>query len=249
MKWGTFGPLHFATLIIAALVILGVYFCLKDRSRRTQRRVLLCLSLTGIAAIVFNLVRWGSPLEYLPLHLCSINAILLPLAVLTCSKILGNLLLVWCLGAFAALVVNSAMADVDIFSDTFFFYYVPHVFEFGVPLLLFKLRLIEKDYRCIGPTLAITMLIYTFVHLANRLINHLCRVFRITDSEGEILEVNYMFSMEPENPLLEIFHEILPMDYWYMYLVVPIVALYLLIVYTPQFLARRPARHGKKAHA
>lgn len=245
MKWGSFSPLHIATLFIAALIVIGLYFLLKNRSERTQRAVLGCLSVSGIAAIVFNLVRWGSPLEYLPLHLCSINAILLPIAVLTCSKILGNLLLVWCLGALAALVVNSTMAGVDIFSDTFFFYYVPHVFEFGVPLLLFKLRLVEKDARCIGPTLGITMLIYSFVHLANKLVNWLCSEFEIADGSGEIIEVNYMFSLSPENPLLEEFYEILPMEYWYMYLAVPIVAVYLVIVYAPQLLSGHKGKHKK----
>lgn len=245
MEWGSFSPLHIATLLIAALTLTGLYYLLKNRRTTTQRLVLGCLSMSGIASIIFNLLRWGSPLEYLPLHLCSINAILLPIAVLTCSKILGNLLLVWCLGALAALVVNFEMAGVDIFSDTFFFYYVPHVFEFGVPLLLFKLRLIEKDPHCIGPTLGLTMLIYTFVHLANKLVNHFCEEFEITNASGETVEVNYMFSIDPANPLLETFYDIFPVEYWYMYLVVPIVAVYLVIVYAPQLLASHKGKHQK----
>jgi len=96
-------------------------------------------------AMVFNLVNWGSPLEYLPLHLCSLNALVLPFAVFTRNKTLGNLLLLWSLGALAAVVVNTAQADFEVFSATFCFYFFPHVLEFGIPILLFKLGLVEKD--------------------------------------------------------------------------------------------------------
>lgn len=51
---------------------------------------------------------WGSPYEYLPLHLCSLTALVLPVAVFTT---LGNLLLLWLLGAVMALVVNTAQAN------------------------------------------------------------------------------------------------------------------------------------------
>ena len=98
MKWGSFGVVHIATLVLAAAIILGLYFALRRASRKTQTIVLGVLSFAGIAAIIYNLVTWGSPLEYLPLHLCSINAILLPIVVFTRSKTWGNLLLVWCLG-------------------------------------------------------------------------------------------------------------------------------------------------------
>ena len=167
MKWGSFGVVHIATLLFAAAMIVGLYFSLRRASRKVQTLVLGVLSFSGIAAIVFNLVTWGSPLEYLPLHLCSINALLLPIVVFTRSKTGGNLLLVWCLGALAALVVNMAQAEYELNSWTFAFYYFPHVLEFGIPILLFKLGLIEKHPKYILSTIVITMLIYTGVHLAN----------------------------------------------------------------------------------
>ena len=92
MKWGFFTPQHILTLILAAAMITGLYYILKNKSHKIQTAVLFLLSLSGIAAIIYNLVTWGSPLEYLPLHLCSINALILPVAVLTRNKTLGNLL-------------------------------------------------------------------------------------------------------------------------------------------------------------
>ena len=231
MIWGFMTPAHIVTLVLAAVMNVALYYILKNKSQKTQTLVLLPFSMLGIAAIIYNLLMWDAPLSYLPLHLCSINAILLPIVVLTRNKTLGNLLLVWCLGALAAIVLNFEMVNVELFSDVFFFYYFPHVFEFGVPILLFRLKLVEKDYKCIPSTLGITMVIYTFVHLMNKLINS------CTDTH-----VNYMFSVEATNPLVAFFHSLIPVEYWYMYMVLPIVAAYLLAVYSPQILKKYQSR-------
>ena len=239
MKWGSFGAVHIATLVLAAGIMVGLYFALRRASRRVQTAVLGLLSFSGIAAIVFNLVTWGSPLEYLPLHLCSINALLLPIAVFTRNKVMGNLLLVWCLGALAALVVNTAQAEFELASWTFAFYFFPHVLEFGIPILLFKLGLIEKHPKYILSTLIITMIIYTGVHLCNVGLNAYCAARNIIDCAGEVIRVNYMYSLVPENPLLALFWQVIPSQYWYMYMILPILAVYLSLVYLPQILKNR----------
>lgn len=78
---------HFSLLLGAGLMI-GLYFLLRLFSAKVQTVVLGILSFSGIAAIIFNLVTWGSPYEYLPLHLCSLTAMVLPFAVFTRSKVL-----------------------------------------------------------------------------------------------------------------------------------------------------------------
>ena len=233
MKWGFFTPAHILTLVLAAVMVTALYYGLKNKSQKVQTMVLFPLSLSGMAAIIFNLVRWGSPLEYLPLHLCSINAMLLPIAVLTRNKTIGNLLLVWCLGALVALIANFEMAEAILFSESFNFYFFPHVFEFGIPVLLFKLGLVKKDPECIGSTLTITMLLYTLVHLCNLGINRYCALV------GNGIRVNYMFSIDPTNPVIAMFHQLIPYEYWHMYLVLPIVGLYLVLVYAPELTAKR----------
>ena len=241
MKWGFFTPTHILTLILAAAMVLALYYGLKNKSQKFQTMVLFPLSLTGVVAIVYNLLRWGSPLEYLPLHLCSVNALLLPVTVLTRNKQLGNLLLLWCLGALVALVANFEMAGTELFGEAFNMYFFPHVFEFGIPVLLFKLDLVEKDPRCIGSTLRITLGLYTFVHLCNVVINHCCA------AAGNGIRVNYMFSIDHSNPLVALFHRVIPYSYWHMYLVIPIALIYLLVLYAPELSARRAnaplARH------
>jgi uncharacterized membrane protein YwaF len=110
MTWGSFGLVHILSLVAAALMVAALYFILKNRTRKVQTLVLGVLSFSGIAAIIYNLVLWGTPWQYLPLQLCSINALLLPFAVFTRNKTVCNLLLVWSLGALAALVLNTEMA-------------------------------------------------------------------------------------------------------------------------------------------
>lgn len=228
MQWGNFGPVHIASLLLALGIYAALDISLRKASRKIQTLVLGILSFSGISAIIFNLVAWDAPLSYLPLHLCSINAMLLPFAVFTRNKTVGNLLLVWCLGAVAALVLNYEMVNVKIASWTFFFYYFPHVMEVSIPVLIFRLGLVEKDYRCIGSTIGISAAIYTVVHFINLIVNH------YTDTQ-----VNYMFSIQSSNPLTDLFYRLIPYEYWYMYMVFPILIVYLLIVYLPQILKRK----------
>lgn len=246
LKWGTFGITHLLSLVVAILLNVGLYFLLKRRSRRVQLTVLGVLSFAGIAAILFNLLRWGSPLEYLPFHLCSLSAMLLPIAVLTRKRIPCNLLLLWSLGAFVALVLNYSVAEAELFSWTFFFYYFPHVLECGIPILLFKLRLSELSPRCILPTVGITLTAYTAIHAINLAVNRYCLTHNVLNPSGELVQVNYMFSITPENPLLALFYQWIPHPYWYMLPVIAVVVLYLGAIYGIHALLRR-RRAGHKA--
>jgi uncharacterized membrane protein YwaF len=246
MTWGSFGAVHLGSLAVAAVLLVALYFILKQTSAKVQTIVLGILSFSGIAAIIFNLVMWESPLEYLPLHLCSLNALVLPVAVLTRSKTLNNLLLVWSLGALAALVVNTAQADFVLFSDVFCFYFFPHVLEFGIPILMFCLGLTRKDIRCIGSTLGITVVVYTLIHLFNVWLNGYCQANQILDYAGNVIQVNYMYSISPANPVLQLFWNWLPQPYWYMFFIFPIVGIYLLGIYARQL---KDLLKKKKVHA
>jgi len=230
MKWGTFSFLHILTMLLAAAILVGLYFLLRRKSQKVQTWTLGSLSFLGIAAILYELLTKTPTVANLPLHLCSINAMLLPIAVFTRNKTLGNLLLVWCLGALAALVLNYDMTEQPLFSWNVFFYYFPHIMEFGIPILLVALKLVKKDPKCIASTMGISLGIYTLVHFLNLLLGQYCQ------SAGIDYSPNYMFSMRPNNPLVELFYSWIPHTYWYMYLVLPIVLVYLLIVYAPELI-------------
>lgn len=237
MLWGSFGTVHILSLLLGAGLIIGLFFLLRKRSAKVQTLVLGILSFSGVAAIVYNLITWGSPYEYLPLHLCSLTAMVLPVAVFTRSKVLSNLLLLWSLGAVMALVVNTAQADFDVLSPTFFFYFFPHLLEFGIPILLFRLGLVKKDVKCVVSTLLITLCVYTLIHFANVLLNNYFATNEICNPSGAIVQVNYMYSIRPENPLLALFWSWFPHPYAYMLPVVLIVLIYLGLVYLKQIIA------------
>lgn len=238
MVWGSFGAVHIASLLIGVGLLVGLYFLLRRFSAKTQTVVLGVLSFSGIAAIIFNLVTWGSPLEYLPLHLCSLTAMVLPFAVFTRSKVLGNLLLLWSLGAVMALVVNTAQANFELCSATFAFYYFPHLLEFGIPILLIALGLVEKDVKCIGSTLLITVGALIPIHFTNILLNTYCAAHQLLNPAGELIQVNYMYTIQPANPLLDLFWSLIPHPFWYLMPVVVIVLVYLAAVYCKEIFAR-----------
>ena len=203
---------HIVSLILAIGIIVGLYFALKKASDRAKITVLGILSFAGIGAIIYNLIVWNSPLEYLPLHLCS-------------------------LGALFALVINVSVSSVEILSWTFVFYYFPHVLELGIPILMFLLGLAKKDVKCILSTVGITIGAYTIIHLINLWINSYAIKNNIVDWAGNVIKVNYMYSIYPDNPLLNLFYSIIPHQYWYMYLAVLVVILYLGLIYLKDIIA------------
>lgn len=227
MEWGTFSVTHIITLIMSAVIIIALYYILKNKEEKIQRIVLFVLSLSGIAAIIYNLVVWNSPIEYLPFHMCSINALLLPVAITTKNKTIGNLLLVWCLGALIALVANFAQGSFLLNEPTFWFYYLPHTFEFGIPVLLFALGIFHFKPKYIISTVGITLVIYTIVHFINLALNQYCIDNNLVDWAGNQIQVNYMYSVKPEaNPLMELFWSWIPHSYWYMLPAIAVVAVY-----------------------
>lgn len=235
MQWGFFSVTHIVSLVMVGVITVGLHFLLRNRSEKTQTVVLGSLSFLGIASIIYNLIAWNCPLENLPLHLCSFNAMVLPFVVFTKNKALGNMLLLWCLGAIAALVLNTEMAETELLGWPFFFYYFPHVVEIAIPLLMVSLGKVRKDPKCIFSTVGITMGLYTLVHFINLGLNKLFIAQDIRNLSGEIILSNYMYTVKPNNPLSDLFYGWVG-EYWHMYLALPILVVYLLLVYAPELL-------------
>ena len=138
---------------------------------------------------------------------------------LLCSSVFYGLCATFCLGIFMIK------------------YRVEYVI--AIPILLVSLKLVKKDPKCIFSTISITMAIYTVVHFINLAINDYCIANNILDAEGNVVFANYMYSLAPNNPLVELFIKLIPGGYWHMYLAVPILVVYLLIVYTPDLLKKK----------
>ena len=127
---------------------------------------------------------------------------------------------------------------------TFFFFlkdikvrvYLSYLFvlQFGklfAEVVVFCLKLVKRDVKCIGSTVGITLVSYTAIHFINVALNNYCIANEIMNKSGEIIQVNYMYSIRPENPLLQLFYNMIPHSYWYMYCaVVVLVVLYLYLL-------------------
>lgn len=230
LKWGSFTPTHVISLVIAVLIPVGIHYALRKRKEKTQRTVLFILSMIGPVALAYDIIVWGiptTPLQYLPLHICSYNALLTPILVATKNKLLGNLLPLFSVGAAIALLVNSIQAEYSIFSFVFLLYYLSHTFGACIPFLMFSLGHIKPETKYILPCVGATLGIYTVSHFANLAINKYLLEANVLDSLGEVIQVNYMFSVHPQgNPLLLLFWEIIPHSYFYMFMVLPIAAAY-----------------------
>jgi hypothetical protein len=80
-------------------------------------------------------------------------------------------------------------------------------------------------------TLGLTFAIFTCIHFINLWINSYCEANNLINPSGELIQVNYMYSIKPENPVLDLFWSWCPHEYWYMYFCIIIVAVYEGILY------------------
>ena len=230
---GFLGKAHLISLCLFAVFTLALYKFLRRRTKVCRRAVLTVLSFAGIPSIVWYPIYFGDLLRFLPLELCSYTAILLPVAVLTGNRKLNNLLLLWSVGAFSAILLNPLETSWSPNETEFWMFYVPHVVETAVPPLTFALGLSRKDPRCIPFTVGCTFAAYSFSHVCNQLINsHYVRI-------GSEYRVNYMFAEWPENPVLDACWKILPGSYRYVFVMTPFIVLFLIIIYLPEIIGKK----------
>lgn len=236
MVWGTFTFQHIISLAAIVLFAVSLHFILARIPDKAKTAVLFAVSLFGVAAVIYDLLRWGQPLLYLPLHLCSLNALLIPIAVLTKNKVLSHLTLVWSLGAALVLVVNTGQAHYEMFSEAFWVFYICHTVDVTVPSLLFLSGLVKFNVKKAPAVIGTTMAAYTGVHFTNLAINKYllesASVVSAYSRARKIPQVNYMYSLGDEgNAVFALFRRIIPLDYWHMYLIAPIIAAFLFTVH------------------
>ena len=236
MPWGSFSNVHLMTLAIAVLINVSIYLILKTTTRVKQLFVLFFLSLFGAGVVVVDIVlNKADILRNLPLSFWALNALLLPVAIFTRSKRLSNRLLIWSAASIIALVVNTDMANVDVFSWEFLIYFTMHLLGAGIPILLFELGLVQRNTKTVKATVISTVLTYIGVHMINLTINSF-NGWTVNDG------VNYMATLQPTTELLDFFYAIIPAEFWYMILALPALLLYILYWYLPEILDQRRRR-------
>ena len=206
-----------------ALVLILASLLLRRRSERTRRAVIVtACALTTVGFFVYKYFLsidaefdaataamggfnwWGE----LPLQLCNINMLLIPIAVLTGRRSLMSFcFFVGPLGALMALVMPGTGFDgYSILLPRMLGYYGTHFMIIIEALALVVFGLYRPRFRDLPGTVAALLVISFFVFGVNALLRY----------TGLHPKANYFFSMETEgNPVLELFYRLVPYPYLY----------------------------------
>ena len=177
---------------------------------------------------------WGE----LPLHLCNINLILIPIAVITMKKpLLSFCFFVAPIGALMALLMPAnGFSGYSILLPRMIGFYGIHFIIIILALSIVTFGLYRPKFR----DLPFTILTLLLVALAVFGINMILR------ATGLHPKANYFFSVETEgNFLLEIFHRWIPVPFLYLLPSIIILAPYMLLITLCFFIADRVKRKKK----
>lgn len=228
-----FSALHLAWLIFYVPFALGcsLLYRKKDAAGRTKiRRVMACL-LVGDELFKVTMLCIGGNYEaaYLPLHLCSINILLIAVHAWHPTKTLDNFLYTVCIPAATAALLFPTWTRLPFFNFMHLHSFTVHILLATYPIMVTAGGDIQPELRCVpkcvGLLAALAVPIY-FVNLA--------------------LGTNFMFLMkvEPGNPLYP-FEQM-----WGNHLLgIPILlAVAVFIMYLPQALIHRKKQTACTIH-
>ena len=232
----------FITVSAAFLLLLVIAsILLRNRSERAKSIVLIIVCLITLIGFVvykyflsldndFNTITagmggfnwWGE----LPLQLCNINMLLIPVAVLKKNRPL----MCFCfflgpLGAFMALIMpGNGFDGYSIFLPRMLGYYGTHFMIVIEGLALVTFGLFRPGLRDLPRAILASLLIAFGVFCVNLLLRW----------SGLHPKANYFFSVETEgNFLLEIFHKWIPMPFLYLLPCTILLGVYMLAITIP----------------
>ncbi len=218
-----FNGVFFACFALFLLLLALAGVLLRGKSERTKKTVLVAacvLTLLGFfvykyflsidaefheaTAAMGGFNWWGE----LPLQLCNINMLLIPIAVLTNRRALMSFcFFVGPLGALMALVMPGTGFDgYSILLPRMLGYYGTHFMVVIEALALAVFGLYRPRFRDLPGTIAALLAVSLAVFGVNVLLR----------ATGLHPKANYFFSMETEgNPVLELFYRFVPYPYLY----------------------------------
>ena len=210
-----------SVLVIACLVTLIGYFIYKYLLSKDS-------DYNEITAVMGGFNWWGE----LPIQLCNINMILIPIAVLRKSRpLMCFAFFLGPLGALMALVMpGNGFDGYSLLLPRMLGYYGTHFMIVIEGLALATFGLLRPKYRDIPGTLIAGV----FILLAVLVINLILRWTSLHPKS------NYMFMMETEgNPLLDLFYSWIPFPFLYLLPSFVILGVYMFVVTTGFYLADR----------
>ena len=230
-------PIFFCAIILSglALFLATIYLNRKPDSFKRKAYIIICT----ITVISFFLYKYAlsADTEYheiarstggfnwwkeLPLHLCNINMLLMPLAVYTRKRpLLSFCFFVAPLGAMMALLMPSiGFSGYSVLLPRMLGYYGTHIMIVLESLALYTLGFYEPEYKDIPKTVILMLPISLTVFAINLALI----------ASGACSDPNYFYIMDPEgNAILELFHSMIPLPYLYLLPCYPILFAYMLL--------------------
>lgn len=242
-----FNGLFFATFAAFILILVVCSLIMRNRSERAKRLVIAVAALIGLAGFFVYKYYLSIDTEYdaitqnmggfnwwgeLPLHLCNINLILIPIAVLSKKRpLLSFCFFVAPLGALMALLMPAnGFSGYSLLLPRMIGFYGIHFLIIIAALAIVTFGLYRPRFRDILPTVLTITAVALIVFGINML-------FRYT---GLHPKANYFYSVETEgNFLLEIFHKWIPVPFLYLLPSFLILVPYILLITTPFEIAER----------
>lgn len=220
MKLQLFNWVHFVYLLLAVATSVVLPVCLRKKSKEQIRKamfwtsialvVLMCVH--KITLTVFLTRTWTSAM---PLHLCNIIQILLPVAFSKKGeKIQGAMFLLGVPSGFAAIMFPMGMfVGQPIYYPDVFLFFATHILQIAlslVPIVLGHYRLTYKD--------AIFTLIGLFgFALVSHLLNFTLRATHLS------ADANYFFTYnEPGTAAIEFAYKLIPVPLVWQFPLIPV---------------------------
>ncbi len=242
-----FNTIFCICLGVFLLLLIAASLLLRGKSEKTKQTVLIAACVVTLIGYFiykyllsldadYNIIRadmggfnwWGE----LPLQLCNINMILIPVAVLRKSRpLMCFSFFLGPLGALMALVMPGIGFDgYSLLLPRMLGYYGTHFMIVIEGLALVTFGLFRPKFRDLPRAVLAALAIAFGIFLINMLLRW----------TGLHPNANYFFSVETEgNFLLEIFHSWIPVPFLYLLPCILILGVYMLLVTTPFALADR----------
>ena len=245
-----FNTLFFLVFAVFILLLIAASILLRKKSERTRELVLITACVVTMIGFIlykvslsrdseFNIITagmggfnwWGE----LPLQLCNINMILIPIAVLKKSSPLQCFCFFLApLGALMALVMPGiGFGGYSLLLPRMLGYYGTHFMIVIEGLALVTFGLYRPRFRDLPRAILTAVIIAFCVFMFNMLLRW----------TGLHPQANYFFSVETEgNFLLDLFHSWIPYPFLYLLPCIGILGVYMVLITTPFALTARKKR-------
>lgn len=184
LRYRSFTAPHLALLAaVCAGILTAAYVCGRLRASG-RRRILLCftwalpcvyaLRFTMFALLDYYVEPQMGLLDRLPFHLCAMNAIVMPLAVVRKNKLLLNYMYAIAMPAAVAAMLTPAMSyygNYFYFSWQLVFFFLDHGLMVLVPILAIRTGLFRPDVRTLPRVLGLFGAYAACMYLLNKLLD------------------------------------------------------------------------------